>query len=109
MNNFRKHCAFYLITFTPWRSPPPPLETTKLWSLFSLCEVPLFSFWGALFSFWRPFSPYGGLSLCGEIVMLIPNCKNFYGAHTLDAKVVANIAPLGNLREIAILARHPIC
>ena len=55
MNNFRKHCAFYIITFAHWcpqeggksrRSPSP--ETTILWGLFSPCEVPLFSFSGAL-------------------------------------------------------------
>ena len=34
----------------------------------------------------------GEFSLCGKIFMLVSTCKNFYGAHALDAKEVANIA-----------------
>ena len=45
----------------------------------------------------------GGGSLCGEIFRLVPTCKNFFGARALDARVVANMAPWGNLREIARL------
>ena len=78
--------------------------------------MPLFSFFfeGVLvFPFGGDFLSVGegggGFSLCVEIFMLIPTCKNFYSAHALDAKVVAKIAPWGNLREIARLTRYPIC
>ena len=122
MNNFRKHCAFYIITFAHWRpqegarvgAHPAPPGNDKTMKFFSPCEVPLFSFWGGglVFSFGGhlPFSPLGGggggFSLCVKIFMLIPTCKNF---HALDAKVVAKIAPWENLREIARLERYPIC
>ena len=123
MNNFWKYCAFYIITFAPWRpqeggmsrrSPPPPPGNDKTIRFFSPCEVPLFSFFflggGPCFSFWSRFSPCGeggGGSLCVEIFMLIPICKNFYSAHALNAKVV--VSALGKLREIARLTRYPIC
>ena len=111
MNNFRKHCAFYIITFAPWRPP----GNYKTMGVFSSCEVPLFSFWGALFVLLEAiFSMCGGGGGGWALLMwrnfyAFPHLQNFYGAHALDAKVVANIAPWGNLREIARLARHPIC
>ena len=84
MNNFRKHCAFYIITFAHWclqeggksrRSPSPGNYTIK--GAFVLHVKCLFSpFEGPCFSLWRLFSPCvcvvvggggGGGSLCGEI------------------------------------------
>ena len=114
MNNFRKHCAFYIITFTPWRpheggksrrSPPRKLQNYFLHvkCLFSPIGGPCFILLEAIFSLWGG-SPYVAKFLC-----LSPLCKNFYDAHALGAKVVANIVPWRNLREIARLARHPIC
>ena len=35
---------------------------------------------------------------CGENFRLVPIYKNFCGAHTLVAKVVANMSPWGKLR-----------
>ena len=109
MNNVRKHCASYIITFAHWRPP----GNYKTMGVFSPCEVPLFSFWGALFFLLEVFSLCvcggGGVLLMWRNFYTYPRLQNFYGAHALDAKVVANIAPWGNLREIARLAKHPIC
>ena len=87
MNNFRKHCVFYIITFAHERgkcrrsTPPPPPETTML--CFFLHVKSLFSpFEGSCFSFWRPFSLCvcvcgggGGGSLRCEFFRLVPTCN----------------------------------
>ena len=87
---------------------PPPRKLRNY--VISPCEAPLFSFWGALMFFLLEaiFSMWGGSPYVAKFLCLSPLCKNFYYAHALDAKVVASIAPWGNLREIARLARHPI-
>ena len=94
MNNFRKHCAFYVITFAPWRSPPPPGNYKTMGFVFLHVKCPVSRFGGLVFLLETILSMWGGgggFSLCGEILMLISTCKIFYGALALDAKVVANI------------------
>ena len=111
MNNFRKHCAFIIIAFAHWRpqeggkSTRSPPWKSQNYGYFSPCEVPLFSFnlWGGGLVF-----PFGGhflhvrgggggvVSLCGKIFRLVPTCKIFFGARSLDARVVTNMAPWGN-------------
>ena len=82
---------------------------TLLWGPFSPCEGPLFSFWGALF---LPLHCFGGYFLHVRDYFS-PYVESFSGmssltkiaasAHAFAARVVASVAPSGNLREIARL------
>ena len=86
MNNFRKHCAFYIITFAHWRpqegarvgAHPAPPGNDKTVKFFSPCEVPLFSFWGGgggCFFFWRPFAIFSIGGGGGGVLLM---CQNVY-------------------------------
>ena len=115
MNNFRKHSVFYIITFAHWcpqeggksRRSPLPWKLQNYGFFHYLKYVLFFSFWGGglVFPFRGHFLHvgWGRFSLCGAISWLVPTCKNFYDAHALDARVVANMAPWRSLREIARL------
>ena len=82
---------------------------TLLWGPFSPYEGPLFSFWGALF---LPLHCFGGYFLHVRDYFS-PYLESFSGmssltkiaasAHALAARVVASVAPSGNLREIVRL------
>ena len=51
---------------------------------------------GAIFPMWTPL-----FSLCGEVLGLSPPTKIYAGTHAFTARVVPNMLPWGNLREIA--------
>ena len=111
MNNFRKHCALYIITFAHWcpqeggksRCSPSPGNYNTMGAFFLHVKYLFSPFEGPCFSFWRPFS----LCVCGgggggvggwgvpyvaKFLSLSPLATFLFGAHALAARVVANMA-----------------
>ena len=75
MNNFRKHCAFYLITFTPWRSPPPLWKLQNYGACFLYVKCHFSPFGGPCFPFGDHFLHMEGSPYVAKLLCLSPFAK----------------------------------